>query len=431
MAAFEVEIEKMVAGGDGLARHDGRVVFVPATAPGEVHRVRAVARTKDYIRAESLACLEPSAARREPPCPYFGQCGGCSMMHIEPTAQLEVKRQIAAESFVRAGLRDVGNPGATPSPEAAYRTRLRFHVARTDEGTRLGFRRRSSHDVVEVERCLLASDTLNRVWARVRDWVRADPARSRGLTSIELQESSHDLGRIVGRFLVRSRDGIRRFESRGPEELVQEGGLDGLLVEAPGRDDGLRRGRPEVHHTVGGLSFRQSAGSFFQANRFLLGPLVDAAAPPSPVARLVDLYAGVGLFSLSLAGRAGAVLGVESSRRAILDARANARSGGIEHARFVHADVRAFARRRRRLSGSDYVLLDPPRGGLPKALRKALAESPVRAFSYVSCDPPALARDQAFLSEHGFRVAALELVDLFPNTHHFEVVVRCERTSRP
>jgi len=358
-------------------------------------------------------------------------------MHLSPDAQVEVKRDVAVESLERAGMRDFsrdvsgGAHTAAASPEAGYRTRLRFHVSRRKDAISMGFRRRSSHHVVDIERCYLASDSLNESWARVRDWVRCDPARSRGLTSIELQESSDEMGRIVGRFFVGSRDGIRRFERHGPAELLQEDTLDGVVAEAEQGGQGdegrsLRLGAPVVRHRVGALSLRQSAGSFFQANRFLLEPLVRAASPTSRVRRLVDLYSGVGLFSLALSDRAESVVGVEGSPRAVVDAKANACNSRAEHVRFVRADVARFAQDHRFERG-DYVVVDPPRGGLPSSLAEALAGSPIDAFCYVSCDAPALGRDAAWFVARGFRIETLQVLDLFPNTHHFETVVRWSR----
>ena len=427
MTSFDVEIEKIVAGGDGLARHEGRVVFVPETAPGERHRVEIVQEKKDYLRVKSVACLESSASRREAPCPYYGRCGGCSLMHLGLDAQLEAKRGILLESFGRSGVETSNIPlELTPSPETGYRTRLRFHVSHRSDRLRMGFRRRGSHHVEDVENCRLAGSGLNERWRRIKRFFENESSLARGLVSIELQESSHDPGRVVGHFLVRSRGELYRFDPEVCAALLRAGWLDGLVVAADSRE--VRAGQPHVHHRVAGVLLRQSAGAFFQTNRFLLEKLVTLVAPNATVAQLVDLYCGVGLFSIPLARHARDVVGVETSPVAVRDAIANAEAAGVKRARFVGADAARFAQGFR-FGRDDYVVVDPPRGGLPHALRKALAKSPLRRICYVSCDPPAFARDAAAFLANGFRIDRLHLLDFFPNTHHFETVAALSRPA--
>ena len=175
---FELRIEKVVSGGNGLGRHAGRVVFVPAAAPGEVHRVEVVSEKKDYIRARSLAIVSsPSPSRREPPCPYYGECGGCSMMHLDVDAQVEIKRSILCESLARAGAPFEGTVQLRTAPDTGYRNRLKFHIAPDGDGKRMGFRRRETQDLVDVDACMLASAEMNRTWQRCRQWMSEHPRR--------------------------------------------------------------------------------------------------------------------------------------------------------------------------------------------------------------------------------------------------------------
>lgn len=427
MPAIDVEIEKIVAGGDGLGRHGRRVVFVPETAPGERHRVEIFQEKKDYLRGRSLVCQKPAASRRRAPCRYYGSCGGCSLMHLEPEAQLEAKRGILRESLARSGVPDSEiEVRLTPSPEQGYRTRLRFHVSRQSDRLKMGFRRRGSHDVEDVDHCLLAASSLNDAWRRVRLFFEAEPALARALSSVELQESGHDPGRIIGHFRVRSNDDRRRFESDVRERLLGAASLEGLVVGTDSQE--LRAGRPFVHHRVAGLELRQRAGAFFQANRFLVDELVASVMPAAPVSRAVDLYCGVGLLTIPLAQRARHVIGVESSSIAVRDAIANAGLAGVDTVRFIRSDATRFAEGFR-FDEDDYVVVDPPRGGLSRRLRRALARTRVRELCYVSCDPAALGRDTAFFYQHGFELRRLELLDFFPNTHHFETVASLSRTA--
>ena len=424
--AVDVRIERIVAGGDGLGRHEGRVVFVAATAPGELHRVEVVAQKKDYARGRSVSCREPSERRRAAPCPYYEACGGCSLMHLQPDAQLEAKTQILLECLERGGaIAPDGLPTVEvrSSPETEYRTRLRFHIDRRS----MGFRRRKSHDVEDVKRCILGTEGLNETWHRCRQWMEANPDVTRALLAIEIQEGS---GRFMARFVVRSIHGRHnprpRFDRRSARAVLDATGLDGCIVETE-RGEGLfRAGRPWVEHEVARFRLQQSGGSFFQTNRHLLDALVEAARPERRVRRLVDLYCGVGFLALPLSTHASEVVGVEASKNALRDAEANAKAAGLEHVRFVLEDAGAFARRWR-FQEDDYVVVDPPRAGLARHARDALASSPIRTLCYISCDPAAFARDAGYLVSRGFRVDRLELFDLFPNTHHFETVARLSR----
>lgn len=427
---LDVRIEKIVVGGDGLARHQGRVVFVPGTAPGERHRVRVVREKKDFVRAQSVELLESTPSRREPPCPYYESCGGCALMHLQPEAQVEAKKAILVEGLERAGTR-LGSPVATLSAaELGYRNRLRFHVAFSEGRPRpvLGFRRRGSHEVVDVESCLLGSAALNETWRRVRREVGDRRPLARNLVSVELDESSHEPGRIAARFVVSSTHGLRGLDEPRREELCSVLGLRGLVGAVSQGGPVVRTGEAHVDHRVGELTLRQSLGSFFQANRFLLRGLVDAVVARSDAetktdtdARGLDLYSGVGLFALPLARRVSSVIGVESETLALRDARENATRAGLGNLRFVRGDAAVYAARAK-LRPDDVVILDPPRGGPRPELLESLGRSPLRRIRYVSCDPASLFRDSTRLAAHGFGIDSATLVDLFPNTHHFETV---------
>lgn len=425
----EVLIEKIVAGGDGLGRASGRVVFVPDTAPGERHLVEVVEARKDFSRARSIERLETSAARREPPCPHYQRCGGCRLMHLLPNAQLEAKRGILAESLERQAGLSAPSPRVVGSPELAYRLRLRFHVALVGGEPVLGLRRRGSHEVVDIDRCLLGTEALAGVWSRVRRLFRTRPLLARHVVAVELADSSAEPGRVTARFFVRSPDDVRKVQRDGEETLLEALGVAGVVVEVDRGGPISRSGTTAIEHRVGKFTLRQSTGSFFQTNRFLLEPLVELALPPAEegrAERALDLYSGVGLFSLPLAARAERVLGIEASPLALADAKHNAARAGLDNVGFRRDDAARFLRRGS-LRAGDLVLADPPRGGLDPSVREVLARSPLGRFRYVSCDPPAFARDAGALARAGFRLERIALADLFPNTHLFETVAVLSR----
>jgi 23S rRNA (uracil1939-C5)-methyltransferase len=442
MTELELRIEKIVAGGDGLARHEGRVVFVPGSAPGERIRARSIREKTDYVRAVSLEVLESSPDRRDPPCPYYESCGGCRIMHLRPEAQLEAKRRILLEGIERATRVPYEASGKAVSLHAAqevsYRNRLRFHVAFVGNQAIAGFRRRESREIVDIDRCLLGTETLNRVWERIRGALAEDRRLARKLVAVELEESTDEPGRIAARFLVSSIDGLRAFEEGRREPLLAELGLVGLVAAVDddrGGGPSIRAGQSYVEHRVAGFTLRQSLGSFFQSNRLLLEDLVStvtALAPDERAARGLDLFSGVGLFALPLSRKLPSVLGVESHSLALEDARKNAEraaSEGNPRVRFLRGDASAYVARAK-FAPEDVVILDPPRGGLSPGLIEALGKSPLRSIRYLSCDPPALFRDTLRLLGHGFALGRLDLFDLFPNTHHFETLALFSRRVR-
>ena len=426
LETHEVEIEKLVAGGNGLARHRGKVIFVPYSAPGERHLVEVTATSKDYAEARSLENLSSSPSRREAPCSYFGQCGGCSIMHLLPQAQLEVKKTILLESLERGGgINYKGKLGMQSGIDRGYRNRLRFHVAERRGGFDVGFHPRGSKEIIDIETCLQGTEATNAAISRCRHWLQSNTVIAKKILAIELQEGldpdkTNGSKRIVGRILVSNREDGRLFTRKRLSALVQQTGLDGIAVSTE-RAIMARFGCQRVCHQLGALTIEQTIGSFFQTNRFLLKELAEAVMPPDHVARAIDLHCGVGFFSLLLASNADWVVGVEASSVSVRDARENARRNAIVNVDFLRQKaaeyVQEFA-----LRPQDYVVVDPPRQGLDLSLLRNLAASSLHQLRYVSCNAPTLARDASRLIAAGFVLEYLEIFDLFPNTHHFETV---------
>ena len=229
---FQLRIEKIVAGGIGLGRHEGQVVFVPRSAPGDRLLVELFDRRRDFLRAQAVELLEASPLRREPPCPYFQSCGGCSLMHLEPDAQREAKREILLESLRRGGgVPFTGDVLVRTGPELGYRVRARFHVKSARRGARVGFYEPGTHRVVDVDRCLQISDEANRVLGEIRTFLAASPRRVSEIESFELVAASREPasagggGRLVVHFIVKrglglvvpyQKQGCTRVRAGGP-----------------------------------------------------------------------------------------------------------------------------------------------------------------------------------------------------------------------
>jgi 23S rRNA (uracil1939-C5)-methyltransferase len=393
---IEARIEKLVYGGDALARVDGLAVFVPYGAPGDLLRLRIVERKKGFARAEIVEVLEPGPSRRTPPCPYFGPCGGCQIQQVEYAAQLEAK-----ESFVRDALSRIARVEApeafrlhaAPDREFGYRIRTTAHVVHARAETIFGYYGPRSHRIVDVESCPLLVDELDAAWRAARE-ARETLSRVR------------DLDIAVG-----------DASAAAEPPIAQIGG-----------------GRLETH--AAGATYAFSPAVFFQANRYLLDALVRTATEGEKRGALargalaLDLYAGVGLFAVPLARRFERVVAVEGDGAAAALAAENARANGADGLEVVVAPVEEWLESDDvEPGGIDLALLDPPRSGLGEAASRRLATLEPGEIVYVSCDPSTLARDLRVLSDAGYSLDAVDVFDLFPQTFHVETVARLSRSG--
>jgi 23S rRNA (uracil1939-C5)-methyltransferase len=390
---FEVTVEKLVYGGDGLARMDGQVVFVPFVLPGERIRAEAERTRPGLVYAHVAELLEPAPERMAAPCPYFGRCGGCHYQHASYEYQLAAKRAILAEALRRVGKIEPPEEIAAISAEPwGYRNRAQFHI----ESTRLGYLQARSHRLCAIDHCPIGSPKLNEAIRALGEMLR-DGRWPRFLRSLEIFTDERQVQLSV---LETGKPPARRFFEWCAEAIpgLVEGALD-------------YQGR-----------FRVSRDSFFQVNRFLPDRLVAAALEGAEGETALDLYAGVGLFSLPLGQRFREVTAVEAGRAAARDLEFNAQRAGLANVRVEQHTVEAYLQTLER--APDFMLLDPPRAGLGKEVVRRLGELRPRQLTIVACDPATLARDLAGLVAAGYRIERVTLVDLFPQTYHLETVAR-------
>ncbi len=396
-----LRIDQVVAGGDGLAREpEGRVVFVPGVLPSELVAVRLVSAKRDFARAELVEVLEPSPERVDPPCAARRRgCGGCDWQHLRPSHQLEVKIEVVREALRRtARIVDVELEPGGSVPPWAYRTSMRVAVDRHGE---VSLRRPRTNEPVVLDHCLIAHPLLD-------DLVHH--ARFRGAEEVSLR-----IGASSGE---RSAWWTRAH----PGDPVE---LDGLPADVRTGPDAV------VHEDVAGHRFRVSAESFFQSGPAAAELLVDAVrdlggGELAAASHLVDAYGGVGLFAVTLAPAGSRVTLVEGSGAAADDARTNL-AGRPD----VVADVVATAVERwvpDTTVPADVIVADPSRQGLGDAV-EVLAGAGAPVLVLVGCDPVAFARDAGRLAASGYRLVRGRVLDLFPQTHHVEVVGRFERTK--
>ncbi len=393
---FEINVEKLVYGGDGLARLDGRVVLAPFVLPGE--RVRAVSERErpGLVHARTLEILEPAAGRVAAPCPYFGRCGGCHYQHASYEYQLAAKRGILAEELRRLGKLEAPTEIVAVAAEPwGYRNRVQVHI----ENGHLGYLEERSHRLCAIDHCPIASPRVNETIGTLAEMLY-DPRWPRFLHSLEIFSDERQVQLNV---LASDRPVARRFFDWCAERIP---GLVESALDYEGR-------------------FRVSRGAFFQVNRHLADRLVETTLGEARGETALDLYAGVGLFSLALAGRFAEVTAVESGSAAVRDMAFNAERAGFAHLKAERATAEAFLEALDR--APEFALLDPPRAGLGKAVVRRLTELRPAALTIVSCDPATLARDLAGLVSGGYRIARMTLVDLFPQTYHLETVVSLRR----
>jgi 23S rRNA (uracil1939-C5)-methyltransferase len=421
-ALVELEIEKAVYRGRGLGRHEGRVVFVAGALPGDVALVRVTRVTRDYAEAVVASLKRPAPGRRGSPCPFFPRCGGCSYQELDYARQLELKRAVLAETLQRGGVELASAAAATevvPSPEVGWRIRAAVHATWRDEGLMLGFHEAATRRVVDIDGCLQLGEGLNAALRALRAALASRPRLARPLRGIDLAEP------IEGGSAVMSVEGA--YERGAVVEFgalaVRLEGVAGLRLRGRGFEQHVF-GAASVTTRVLGHALRFDPEVFFQANRFLVEPLVDEVCALVPSGGTVlDLYAGVGLFTLRMAERHERVLAVEHDPRAVRDARANLAAAGSGNVELVVADV-GEALAATPATPGERVVLDPPRSGAGVAVAEAIAARRPETIVYVSCDPPTLARDLAAFARAGYFADHLKAFDLFPDTFHLETVVR-------
>ena len=410
----ELTVGAIAAGGGCVARApDGRVVFVRHSLPGERVRARITSEAASFLRADAVEVLEASTDRVAPPCPHAGpgRCGGCDFQHVALPAQRGLKEDLVAEQLSRlAGLELRVPVEEVPGAPAGlgWRTRVSFAVDR--EG-RTGLHRHRSHDIEPVDRCPIATASVDSVGVGSVPWNGAD--------RIEVMASP---------------DG-------GLPVVLVETGKGGLRSD-PGIDAGLvsggrtLRAPDHVVFEVLGRRFTVHAGVFWQVHPGAAAALTRAVlegADVQPGERVADLYAGAGLFSVGLAlavGPTGSVMAVERSAAACADLRRNA--AGLGQVEVVRGAVTG-AVVSRRLGRPDLVVLDPPRAGAGRPVIEALAglDPAPRRIAYVSCEPAAFARDLRILLDAGWSLGALRAFDLFPMTEHVELVGIVQAPGRP
>ncbi|MFF4159036.1 class I SAM-dependent RNA methyltransferase [Streptomyces sp. NPDC001678] len=419
---YEVEVGPVAHGGHCVARTEsGRVLFVRHALPGErvIARVTEGESTSRFLRADAVQILEPSKDRVPAPCPFSGpgKCGGCDWQHAKPGAQRRLKGEVIAEQLMRlAGLtpEEAGWDGTVMPAEGdklpagqvpAWRTRVQYAI---DAEGHAGLRKHRSHEVQVIDHCMIAAPGVSELGIEKREWPQIASVEAIAATG------SHDRQVILtpkpgGRLPI--------VELDKPVSVMRIGERDKQVHPV--------HGRAFVRERADDRTYRVGAGGFWQVHPQAADTLVKAVMQglmPRKGDMALDLYCGVGLFAGSLAERVGdkgAVLGIESGKRAVEDARHNLRD--LDRVRIEQGKVESVLPRTR-IDSADIIVLDPPRAGAGRETVRHLATLGARRIAYVACDPAALARDLKYFAEEGYAPVTLRAFDLFPMTHHVECV---------
>ena len=429
---LRLSIEKLVYGGDGLAHADGNTVFVPYVLPGEEVRANTKSRKKKLVWAELLEVTSPAKEREKAKCPHFKKCGGCHYQHIPAMEQLRLKKEILRETLSRLG--GITWDGAIVEHSAepfGYRNRAQWAV-RSGMPRALGYFLPESSAIVPIDECPVLSPRLAQTFARLQDMARSSTLPM-GIQEIEAFADSADekiaLNVAFEKFPKPAADLASAFR----EALPQIGSL--LLLDQK-KDRFELTGPGYLTHEAGGYKYRVSHLSFFQVNRFLIEDLLKTVTANAQGELALDLYSGVGFFTLPLAKAFQRVVSVDANLAATRDLYANAEAAGVTitlHNEHAEEFLKKTEER------PDFVILDPPRAGLGAEAAEKLAELGAKEIVYLSCDPSTLARDLAVLTDSPrkpkeitgpntrYEITEMHLFDLFPQTFHIETFVRLRR----
>lgn len=429
---MELTIEKLVYGGDGLARLPadqqgrGKAAFLPFVLPGEAVEAELVEEKPGFARARAAKILHPSPKRIEPGCRYFQKCGGCHYQHTDYEHQLEIKAAILKENLRRIAKLELETELIIhPSPPWKYRNRTRLKI-RTQPEFALGYYRHNSHEFLAVEECPISSPLINQTIQAL--WQAGKIGQLTGeVEEIELFANAEDARLLVELYCSPN---ISEATARKTAEDLQQSLPQSLGVVAFKRTAPTAEPKPiaaagvtDLQYKTDHNTYRVSAGAFFQVNRHLINELTKIATAGSSGQAALDLYAGAGLFAVPLAKTFAQVIGVESSQTSQSDLAYNSPA----NVRTVRATVEQYFKNAPAKLSPDLVVLDPPRSGLGESVVRALAALRAPRITYVSCDPATLARDLGGLLKAGYRVEQAHLLDLFPQTFHLETVLRLAR----
>jgi len=441
-----ITIDDLTVDGHGIGRHEGFTVFVPGALPGETVKASVIKLAKNYCVARLLEIIKPSPARIKPPCPYYKRCGGCTLQHLSYEKQLEYKTEYVKSCLKRLGGLDISVHSCVPSPkEYGYRNKSSFPVAQTKDSIITGYYAPYSHQLIDIEQCLIMDEKANRALNAVRAFFKKHKV------SAYDEEKHEGLHRHIIIRSVKNGELMVAAVVNGPKmphekewvgDLTRDiEGLSSLVLNSNiqktnvilGEKEKVLSGKEYLLEEISGLAFAVSLKSFLQVNREQSERLYEKALEYADIAGddiVADLFCGIGTLTLLAARKAKKAYGIEIVQSAIKNADENKRINHIENAEFICADVSdALPKLMNKEKNIDIVLLDPPRKGCGKSVLEAVLKALPKRIVYISCDPATLSRDIKILAEGGYVAKEAAPFDMFPQTTHVETIVWMSRTK--
>lgn len=438
---IELKITGLGSSGECVGKAEGFTVFVHGALPGEIVSVKLFQVKKSYASGKILNIIEPSAQRVKPECPYYENCGGCQLQHLSYEGQLAVKRQQVQDALERIGhikgcevlpVLGMENPWH-------YRNKMQFPVSRNEGKIQIGCYAAQTHNVIDIDSCIIQKQANNKIMQVVRSWMREfnvpayDETTGKGVVRHVMGRVGVRSGEVMAVIITACYDiphagelvTMLKSEVDGLKSIIQNINKKRTNI-IMGNKNRVLYGKGTIKDKLGNLKFNISPLSFFQVNSAqtekLYATALDFAALQGSET-VIDCYCGTGTISLYLAQKARKVYGIEIVEPAIKDANENAVANNITNAQFICGDA-AVEMPALLNSGvePDVVLLDPPRAGCDKKVLSAIVQVKPQKIVYVSCNPASLARDMAFLTENGYRAVKAQPVDMFGMCAHIETV---------
>lgn len=439
---YELDIESVTSEGMGIARIDGFCVFVSGTADGDRVKALILKVKPDFAYAKVTKIITPSPYRITPPCPHASKCGGCQLMHINYEKQLDIKRDIIKNALLRIGKINAGSIEMLGSKNPLrYRNKMVFPIGEDKNSNKIcGFYRERSHDIVELEDCLLGDESISEIIKAVMDFIKRhnisvynEEAHKGTVRRLFFRKGFHT-GEIMTVLSI-NKNSLPHTDELVSDILKTSGNVKSIILNINtkktnavlGSENKVIFGSETISDILLGMKYEISPTSFFQVNPVQTETLYKKAlefADIKSTDSVMDIYCGIGTISLCAAQTAKKVIGVEIVEEAIANARKNAEENNVKNAVFYASDAAgAVPELIKNGERPNVVILDPPRKGSDEKTLSAIISAQPEKIVYVSCNPATLARDLRFLEDNGYSTKKIAGVDMFPHTMHIETVV--------
>ena len=417
MILKNIKIIDVLQDGRGVARTEGKIVFVENAVYGETLDAEIIAEKKNFLEAKKLNTKIKSDYQRKPPCPYFYECGGCSIMDINYKIQLELKKNLIINAIKKSTRIELSDLEILESPELRYRNKIRLQV---DKDGGLNYLENYSKNKVKIDDCLIANELLSKNIKEIQDITRSINKEFDGLIDEVTIRSSKDdiLLNIHGNFNAESINFIKERYNKHKYSINLLKARQLIVISGNGYLD----------YKINNKSFKISANDFYQVNDYQIENLYKIARGfLGDEQKLLDLYCGSATSSMSI--NDDHIVGIEINKNAIKDAKENAKRNGLRDYKFIAKNAKFIDSNFIKKEKIDAITVDPPRAGLDKDLIKTIAKSDIAKIVYISCNPQTLARDIKRFMDRGYKLEKIKAVDMFPQTMHIESIALLAKSN--